>query len=119
MKAGRHLLLQRACLYKDKKSAALCARSSTLSTAFARGSFADLLAAARPALLTAARRFIDSGPRAALGFLGPHAPVFVAFLNVFGLALLFAAVAGFVSSWHIPFQREKRASVCRTTRFST
>jgi hypothetical protein len=51
-----------------------------------------LAAAARAALLAAAALLVDGRPRPALGFLLLHPALLVAFLDVLGLAFLFACI---------------------------
>jgi hypothetical protein len=72
------------------------ALSSTLSGGFHIGS----LASARARLLASARHRVNGGPGAALGFLGTNAPLLVTFLDMLGLTLLLARIAGFAASWH-------------------
>jgi hypothetical protein len=60
-----------------------------------------LLAPAGTALFAAVAAFIYSSPSPAFCLFLPDSAGFIAFLNVFCLALLFACVTGFVSSWHI------------------
>jgi hypothetical protein len=58
------------------------------------------LSASRAAFLSAMRFLVYGCPSAALRFLLGHAAVFVAFLNVFGFALLFICVARLIATWH-------------------
>jgi len=65
-----------------------------------RGGSISGLADTRAALLTAMILFVDGGPGAALSFLFGNATLFVAFLNVLGLALLLVRITGFVAARH-------------------
>jgi hypothetical protein len=53
-----------------------------------------------PALLSAVGLLVHGRPSASLGFLLGNASMFVAFLDVFGLAFLFFGVARFVATRH-------------------
>jgi hypothetical protein len=64
---------------------------------FLRRFLAPFLAAA---LLAAAVGFVDGRPGALFSLFRADALLFVAFLDVFGLALLFAGVAGFIAAGH-------------------
>ena len=63
-----------------------------------------LLPATRAALLAATGFLVHGGPSASRGFLTGRAALLIAFLDVFGLALLLAAVLGFASAWHESLQ---------------
>jgi hypothetical protein len=63
----------------------------------------DFMASARAAFLAATGFFIDGGPGAAFGFLFGGATIFVAFLDVLGLAFLFAGITRLVSTRHDAF----------------
>jgi len=58
------------------------------------------LAAAGAAFLAAAGHLVDGGPGAPLGLVFWDAALFVAFLDVLGLALLLVGVARFVAAGH-------------------
>jgi hypothetical protein len=75
-------------------------RAPAEASTFAGGSEVDFLAATGAAEFAAAGHFVDGGPRAGLGLLMTHSLLLVAFLNVFGLALLFVCVTGFGSAGH-------------------
>jgi hypothetical protein len=59
-----------------------------------------LLTPAGTAFLPAMATLVNRSPGAAFGFFAADTTLFVTFLNVFGLAFLFACIAGFVASWH-------------------
>jgi len=61
----------------------------------------DRAAAGRPAEALPPRSLlVGRRPGAPLGFLPADAAILVSFLDVFGLAFLFAAIAGFIAAWH-------------------
>jgi hypothetical protein len=77
-----------------------CAAADTFASAFARRAFVHRFAAAGTALLAATGHLVDRRPGAAFRFPLAAAAMPVAFLDVFGLTFLFAAVTAFVTSWH-------------------
>lgn len=66
------------------------------------------LAPARAALLTAVILLVDGGPCPALGFVLRNTALLVAFLDLRGLALLLAGVAGFVTTRHVSVSHRSR-----------
>ncbi len=76
------------------------ANTSTNASAFARGREVDFFTAARTAALAATGHFIDGGPGPAFGFAHAGTALFIAVLDVRGLALLFGGVTPFISAWH-------------------
>src|SRR6266436_1996847 len=104
--AGRGRLLRGA---RSRRGRPPCrclaaARSADPAAAF-RGHVGVGNAAAGAALVAAAGLLVDGCPCAPLGFLLADAAFLVPFLDVFGLALLLVAVAGFIAARHgcLPF----------------
>lgn len=75
-------------------------RTAALPTAFARTGLIRLLAAAAAALFTAFIGFVNRRPRATLRFFFRNTAPFVALLDVFGFALLFASIFFLTSPCH-------------------
>jgi hypothetical protein len=59
-----------------------------------------LLACHAPTFLAPVVLLVDGGPSSPLGFILGYATPLIAFLDVFGLALLLAGVTGLVATWH-------------------
>src|ERR1044072_9763275 len=94
MPTGSPALLGRCAAFR------MALAGPALLTAFSCGLVVFFLAAARSALLAAARYLVDGRPGPALSFFVGYAAFLVTLFDVLSLALLLVGVAALVSSWH-------------------
>src|SRR5690606_35094004 len=66
----------------------------------AGGRITGLVATAGAGFVATAIVLVDRGPGATLGFIGRDAPLFIALLDMLGLALLLVGIGGFVTLGH-------------------
>src|SRR5690606_30445254 len=97
-------------LLRGRAALRVALRRAALATTLAAGGVAFLAAAARAGLLAAARFLVHRRPGAALGLLVADAAILIAFLDMFGLALLLVGIAALVAAGHgvSPFRERTR-----------